>query len=100
MGQVYGSENVTLLTTQMPQHTHTLNVTTATASSAQPGGRLLAQTGADKLYGPPPDSGPQPQVMAGNAVSPAGGGQPHTNIMPTMAINYIMATEGVYPMHN
>lgn len=100
MGQVYGSENVTLLTSQMPQHTHTLNATTAAATSAQPGGRLFAQTSADKVYGPPPATGPLPQTMAGNAVSVAGGSQPHTNIMPSMAINYIMAFEGVFPSRN
>jgi microcystin-dependent protein len=100
MGQVYGSENVTLLPTEMPQHTHTLNATTATATSAQAAGRLFAQTGADNLYGPPPNEGPQPQAMAGAAVSPAGGSQPHNNIMPSMAINYIMAFEGIYPSRN
>lgn len=100
MGQVYGSENVTLLTTQMPQHAHTLNATAAAATSAQPAGRLFAQAGADKIYGPPPATGPQPQAMSGNAVSPAGGSQPHTNIMPSMAINYIIAVEGIYPTRN
>ena len=100
MGQVYGSENVTLLTNQMPQHAHTLNATAAAATSAQPIGSLFAQAGADKVYGPPPATDPQPQAMSGNAVSPAGGSQPHTNIMPSMAINYIMAFEGIYPSHN
>jgi microcystin-dependent protein len=38
--------------------------------------------------------------MAANAVTPAGGSQPHTNIMPSMAINYIIAVEGIYPTRN
>jgi len=100
LSQVYGSESVTLLTAQMPQHTHALNATAATATSAQPGGMLLAQTGTDNLYGPVPATDPQPQTMAANAVSPAGGSQPHNNIMPSMAINYIIAVEGVFPSRN
>lgn len=100
IGQAYGSENVTLLPNQMPQHTHTLNASTATAASAQAAGRLFAQTGSDKLYGPPPGTDPQPQGMAAGAVAPAGGGQPHANLMPSMAINYIIAVEGVYPSPN
>ncbi|MBP6616550.1 MAG: phage tail protein [Burkholderiales bacterium RIFCSPHIGHO2_01_FULL_64_960] len=100
IGEVYGSENVTLVPNQMPQHTHTLNASTATATSAQPAGQLFAQTGSDKFYGPPPATDPQPQAMAANAVTPAGGSQPHTNIMPSMAINYIIAVEGIYPTRN
>ncbi|WP_426305668.1 phage tail protein [Acidovorax facilis] len=100
LGQIYGSESVTLLNTQMPQHNHPFNATTATATSARPDGMLFAQTGADKLYGPAPASGPQPQTMAANAVLPAGGSQPHDNIMPSMALNYIIAFEGIFPSRN
>lgn len=100
IGQSFGSENVTLLATQMPQHTHTLNATTAAAASPQAAGHLFAQTGADKCYGPPPGTDPQPQTLAANAVSAAGGSQPHNNIMPTMAVNYIIAVEGVFPSRN
>lgn len=100
LGQVFGSENVTLLAAQMPQHTHTLNATTAARTSPQAAGRLFAQTGTDNLYGPLPASGPQPQAMAANAVSAAGQSQPHSNIMPSMAINRIMAVEGIFPNRN
>lgn len=100
IGQVYGSENVTLLTQQMPQHSHTLNATTAAATSPQAAGGLFAQAGTDKCYGPPPGTDPQPQTLAGNAVSVAGGSQPHNNIMPAMAINYIIAVEGIFPSRN
>jgi len=100
IGQAFGSENVTLLTQQMPQHTHTFNATTAEATSPQAAGRLFAQASADKFYGPPPDTSPQPQTLASNTVSAAGGTMPHANTMPSMAINYIIAVEGIYPSHN
>ena len=97
LSQMYGSESVTLLTAQLPQHSHTLNATTATATSAKPQGMLLAQTGADNLYGPLPTSGPLPQDMAATSVSDTGGNQAHPNIMPSMAMNYIIAFVGDYP---
>ncbi|MBU0826617.1 MAG: tail fiber protein [Gammaproteobacteria bacterium] len=100
LSQMYGSENVTLLTAQLPQHSHTLNATTATATSAKPQGMLLAQTGADNLYGPLPASGPLPQTMAANTVSATGGNQAHANIMPSMAMNYIIAFVGAFPARN
>lgn len=100
LSQVYGSESVTLSTAQLPQHTHALNATAATATSAKPEGMLLAQTGADNLYGPLPSSGPLPETMTASTVSAAGGNQAHANIMPTMAMNYIIAYVGIFPSRN
>jgi microcystin-dependent protein len=100
LGEAYGVESVTLVPNQMPQHTHTLNASTASATNAQPADRIFAQTGVDKFYGPSPANDPQPQSMAANTVTLAGGNQPHTNIMPSMAINYIIAVEGIYPSRN
>ncbi|WP_312130755.1 phage tail protein [Diaphorobacter nitroreducens] len=100
MGQRFGSETVTLLAPQLPQHSHALNATTATASSPQPGGRLFAQTGSDNLYGPAPATDPQPQTFAANAVTVSGGSQPHDNVMPSMGLNYIIALQGVFPSRN
>lgn len=100
IGQVYGSESVTLLAAQMPQHSHVPSATTAAATSPQPGGMLFAQTGVDNLYGPVPATDPKPETMAPNAVSTAGGSQAHDNIMPSMAINYIIAVVGVFPSRN
>lgn len=100
MAEQYGSERVTVNSTQLPQHTHTLNATAATGTSARPEGMLIAQTGTDNLYGPLPAEDPQPQTMATDAVSPTGGNQPHDNIMPSVAINYIIAVSGIFPSRN
>lgn len=100
LSQTYGTETVTLFTTQMPQHSHALNATTATGTSPQPGGRLFAQTGSDNLYGPAPATDPQPQAFAANAVTVSGGSQPHDNVMPSMGLNYIIALQGVFPSRN
>lgn len=100
LSQIYGSESVTLLTTQLPPHNHPFHATPAAASSAQPGGKLFARTGLDNIYGPAPKDGPQPQTLAANMVSPAGSSLPHDNIMPSMGLNYIIAFEGVFPSRN
>lgn len=100
LAQRFGSETVTLQSSQLPPHSHALNTVNAAATSSQPSGLLFAQVGNDLVYGPLPATGPQPQTMAANAVTSAGGGQPHANIMPTMAVNYIIAVEGAYPSRN
>lgn len=35
--------------------------------------------------------------MAGTAIGPSGGGQPHDNLQPFLVINYIIALEGIFP---
>ena len=39
-------------------------------------------------------------VMAPDAITPAGGAQPHDNIQPYLCIRYIIALEGIFPSQN
>ena len=43
---------------------------------------------------------PPPDPMAANALTPAGGNQPHDNMSPYLAINFIIALYGIYPPPN
>lgn len=97
IGQQGGSETVTLLTTQIPQHNHLLNAYSESGDVGSPANALLATTGAlDPEYRA---SGTLVQ-MAGNAIGVAGGNQPHNNIQPYLATNYSIALEGIYPSRN
>jgi len=100
LGQTFGSESVTLLTTQIPLHTHTWMASTAAATASSPAANVFAQNGTDSIYTSLPASGPQPQVLNAASVLSAGGTQPHDNIMPTTAINYIMCLAGIFPSRN
>jgi microcystin-dependent protein len=93
LGEVGGVESVTLTSQQMPVHNHPFVATTdpGTASNAQ--GRLVAASPSDSLY--IQDS---PSVtMAAQSLGPSGGSQPHSNLMPHIAINYIISLFGIYP---
>ena len=92
IGELGGTETVTLLAAQMPVHTHALHAGTAAASGSTPGGALLAAT-AVASYDPNPAS----TAMAGGAVGSTGGTQPHDNMAPTVALNYIISLFGVFP---
>jgi microcystin-dependent protein len=92
LGEVGGSEAVTLLAGQLPAHTHTLKGSTAAATGATPGGALLAATGVNS-YDPSPGTTP----MAASGIGHSGGGQPHENMAPTLAVNYIISLFGIYP---
>jgi microcystin-dependent protein len=91
MGQLGGSEQVTLSTTQIPDHSHSLEASTSPADSGSPGGNLLATT-AVEAYIPPTNL----VAMTGESTQ-TGGGQPHDNMQPYLCLNFIIALAGVYP---
>lgn len=101
IGQASGVENVTLLSTNLPAHTHSMNASTASGDKQNAGTRLYAtstSTGTPpNLYGP--SSGPlvpqNPQTVA-----PAGNNQPHPNLQPYSVINFCIALSGIFPSRN
>jgi len=95
----YGSTTVTLLSSDMPAHTHTINCIDGGrigGQVGQPGNAILTKTS-----GTPPlayaSGGAQNQQLAQNAVSAVGGGQPHNNMMPYLTLNFCIAMQGIFP---
>lgn len=97
MGQNGGTETVTLLSTQMPQHTHTLASNSATANSDNPTNNYWAAQPAMAQYAANPTAS---SSMKANALGNAGGNQPHNNMEPYLIINYEIALQGIYPSRN
>lgn len=105
MGQTGGVESVTLTTSQIPAHQHALNATTATGTATSPGPTVMLATPveanvATSLYVVPGNSTVNPQAMSPQSIGITGSSQPHSNMMPTQAINYIIASEGIFPSRN
>ena len=94
LGQTGGAETVTLTRDQLPAHTHQA-VAAAVATSPSPNNMFWASY-ANSEYSDQPPATP----MAGGALSSSGGSQPHENMSPYLAINFIIATEGIYPPPN
>ena len=94
LGEVSGSETTTLLATNLPTHTHSLNAYSETGNVGSPAGALLANSGSfDTEYR---TSGTVVQ-MGGGAIGNAGGSQPFNNMQPFLAINFVIALEGIFP---
>jgi microcystin-dependent protein len=101
LGQMSGSESVTLTSLQMPAHNHAVVVSGDAAESPQPANQVPAAPANGGVFYLPPGIGTQVDApMAGDCLTIAGGGQPHENRMPATAITYIIATSGVYPQRN
>jgi microcystin-dependent protein len=104
LGQTGGADAVTITTATMPTHLHTLNATQALGSTGTIAANLLPAQPTGPIASPEfyaaPVSGqqpPTPQAMAGGACSMTGGSQPHTNMMPSLCITFIIALQGAYP---
>jgi microcystin-dependent protein len=94
-GESSGSPTVTLIQSEIPQHSHSLNAQGALADTASPAGAAYARVVGATPYKPAVG---QPQVaMAPQAVSPAGGSQPHNNMQPYLTLNFCLALQGVFP---
>ncbi len=92
-GQAGGAETVTLTAAQMPGHAHPVRASGSAADSDQPAGRTLARS-AGYTYTAKPGTG---TVMNADMVGEAGGGQPHGNIQPYLAVTFCIATAGIFP---
>lgn len=96
IGQKAGTENVTLLSTQLPAHTHGFAAATSIATVNAPATTVqFGGLSADTMY-----SG----TDTANVVSPAsatisqvGGNLPHDNLMPTLTASYCIALNGIFP---
>jgi microcystin-dependent protein len=92
-GQVAGSENVTLTSQQIPSHSHAVSAN-ASGGLNNPNPNLYG--GGVAMF-----ATTTPTVQMSNAtVSNNSGSQPHTNLMPFLAVSFIIALEGIYPTQN
>jgi microcystin-dependent protein len=100
IGQILGSEEVTLSSNNLPAHTHDYHASTTNASANVPTGGELAALTTDTMYTTVP--GPYTEQMSPQAVTNTGGNGgfgalPHDNSMPTLTVSYCIAYEGIYP---
>jgi|SRR5271154_2414380 len=104
IGSNGGTENVTLLATQMPSHSHLINVNNTPGTAPDPTNNIQAEAGTGDPRSPTLISqftnAASTGTMAPNTVSLAGGNLPHANIQPYLTINFIIALQGIYPSRN
>ena len=94
LGETGGEESVSLLESEFPSHSHALQTSTSDANSNSPEAQLLASAIAVGMYAAPSSPAVQlnPQVL-----TPAGGDQPHNNLMPYLTVYFNIALQGVFP---
>jgi len=93
IGEAAGVEQVTLTVQQIPQHSHPLMASTGGGSANGPAGRLLAGPPTTALYVRETPA----TAMPPGTIGPVGGSQPHDNMGPSLAINYVISLYGEFP---
>lgn len=97
LGESDGSDTVSLLESEIPSHSHAMKAVNLPSDQAAPTAtRSLARSANASIYvaGTPT---PALVVMDPNTIAPAGGDQPHNNLMPYLTLNFCIALQGVFP---
>ncbi|MEP3837559.1 MAG: tail fiber protein [Algibacter sp.] len=107
LGQKFGTETATLSTAELPSHSHAVDpnstikiaVNTSAGEEADGNGKHIASQ-LNAFNTTPTNS----KTLAGTSITTtvhnSGGGQSHTNIQPSLAINYIICIQGQFPSRN
>lgn len=106
LGQMSGSESTTLLSINLPAHNHSLlspitlkqSASTATTGTNNPTNAYPA-SGATEYFGS--SDGTKMGSYSSVTTTPiAGSNQPFPILQPYLAMNYIIAVEGIFPSRN
>ncbi len=95
LGEMSGTETVTLISSEMPMHNHLAEATSQVGGAQSPIGQFWAAEGgggATFTYIETANG-----TMNPNAIGVTGGNQPHNNMQPFLVINFVIALYGVFP---
>ena len=93
LGQESGTENVTLLQSEIPAHTHMINAVDVAGDNPVPTGNVLARYPGTYQS----NTSANLQQMAFQALPPAGGDLPHNNMMRLLTLSFCIALQGIFP---
>jgi microcystin-dependent protein len=108
LGEMGGTENVTLMSSQLPLHNHSLltftvkqSASTATASGLNsPQNNYPASGTGSTVYANAGDGSTMASYSSIGTTPIAGSNQPVSILQPYLAMNYIIAVEGIFPSRN
>ena len=95
LGEKGGEERHPLTQSEIPNHTHVLNATKNGGGTFNPSGNQLANAGSQVYHDPT-----NLTALSSLAVAQVGASQGHENMQPFLALNYVIALQGVFPSRN
>jgi len=94
-----GLEAVALTIVQLPTHVHAVNASAIAGTSSSPAGNLLAAPNAGALYSAEVSTDTE-TIMAPAAIANTGASLAHNNLQPYLAVAFIIALQGIFPVRN
>ncbi|HKP68861.1 MAG TPA: tail fiber protein [Pyrinomonadaceae bacterium] len=101
LGQQAGVENTTLTLNNMPSHNHLMRTSSSDGNDSAPAPTTVP--GVVKSGGSTANAyttGAIDSNFAPGAISNNGGSQPFSILQPYLALNYLIALEGIFPSRN
>lgn len=106
MGEQTGSEQVTILNSNMPMHNHQVMASSSAATAAAPANNMVLaaangvnETSGDsvkvQIYGATANT-----TLSPTAIGMAGGSVPISVLQPLLVVNFCIAVEGIFPSRN
>jgi len=92
LGERAGEQNHTLVTQELPSHTHLVTASAANGSVPGPG----VPAAVNNVYGPASNL----VSLDPAGISSVGGSQPHNNMMPFLGLSFCIALQGIFPSRN
>ena len=102
IGQNGGTESVTLTTPQIPRHNHVVLAAGAGTTGTPSGATILSSQTEQAGFTPAPAyvalfDGTKQVALAAQSIGSTGQSQPHDNMIPYLAVNYIISLFGIFP---
>jgi microcystin-dependent protein len=97
LGETGGTPYVTVLTSEMPAHTHQVNAVDASGDDTTPDNALWARAQFGRIGTTMYSDAPPNQMMNPMTTGITGGSQPHNNMPPYLCVSFIIALQGIFP---
>jgi microcystin-dependent protein len=94
IGQTGGEAAHTLTISELPAHVHSVAANNAAVNQGSPANNYPGNPG-QAIYSNSLDS-----ALSSGTVAAAGGSQPHENLPPYLALNFVIALQGIFPSQN
>ncbi len=95
LAETGGAEEITLTTSQIPVHTHTMLGSAELANSAAAANSVLASSTGATVF--PYGTDAPLTTLHPASIGPVGGSQPHTNFQPYLCVDFIISLFGIFP---
>lgn len=93
LGEMSGSETVSLLQSEIPSHSHAVQFSDNPGERNNPASNYYSTPDSGFIFAGPTNL----TQMNDNILTPVGGDQPHNNMMPYLTFYFNIALQGVFP---